>query len=69
MYVLCPHLRRQKKKKNPLEQRQSSNTWQHFLANNNAFKKKYEQTEFRKCLLPFCPESYTMLFIFQTHTD
>jgi hypothetical protein len=64
MHVLCAHLRLQK---NPLEERQISNTWQQTLANNNVFKKQYEQSEFRKCLLPFCPESYALLFIFQTH--
>jgi hypothetical protein len=55
--------------KNALEERQISNTWQQTLANNNAFKKKHEQSELRKCLLPFCPESYALSFIFQTHTD
>jgi hypothetical protein len=54
--------------KNPLEDRKISNTWQQTLANNNAFQKKYEQSELRKCLLPFCPESYTLSFILQTHT-
>jgi len=56
-------------KKNPLEEQQNSNTWQQILANNDAFIKKYEQIEFMKCLLPFCPKSYAMLFIFQTHTN
>jgi hypothetical protein len=54
---------------NPLEEQQSSNTWQQILANNKAAIKKYEQTEFRKCLLAFCPKSYAMLFSFQKHTD
>jgi hypothetical protein len=46
---------------NPLEKWQSSNTWQQILANNKAFIKKYEQTEFRKCLLAICPKSYAIL--------
>jgi hypothetical protein len=39
------------------------------LTNQNCFIKKHDQIELRECLLPFCPESFVILFVFQKYKD